>query len=209
MLPFETNSWKYYYRKNSILRIILVILLSCFQLHAQSGFKKHFPVSAVSLQYAGSIGWMSTGYFIENAKKKIELGLLYGYTPDFAGGELHTATLKFIYKPIIFYPIPGVGIEPLNTGVFISQHFGRNLYISWPEKYSAGYYWWNPSTRTHFFISSQANFELQRKFVKRLAVYFEANTNDLYIGSYFGHNNNRSLGLDEIFFFGVGSKIYF
>jgi hypothetical protein len=187
---------------------LLFLFFSQF-LFAQTEKKKILPTSVAGIQFAGSIGWLSAGYYRQAANKKIELGLLYGYTPEFAGGKIHTIALKFIYEPFRLNVKPDIQIEPLQAGVFFTQNFARNLFISWPEKYNAAYYNWISSLRFHVFFGSQVSYILNDKVVQKISFYFEANTNDLYIRSFNVHNNRHSLDLDEIIFFGIGSKVYF
>ncbi|MBK5286570.1 MAG: hypothetical protein JJE25_14335 [Bacteroidia bacterium] len=187
---------------------LLFLLFSQF-LFAQSEKKKILPTAGAGIQFAGSIGWLSAGYFRQSANKKIELGFLYGYTPVFAGGNIHTIALKFIYEPFRINVKPDIQIEPIQAGVFFTQNFAKNLYISMPEKYKAGYYKWISSLRIHVFLGLQVSYILNDKVVQKISFHFEANTNDLYYRSYTVHNNRNSLDLSEIIFFGIGSKVYF
>lgn len=188
---------------------ILIFLLSCQAIFAQSEKKKILPTSAIAVQYAGSIGWLSAGYFRQSANKKIELGAVYGYTPESLGGEIHSFALKFIYEPFIITINQHLQIEPLQTGIFITENFANNLFWSWSDKYDSGYYWWTNNMRFHFFLGTQASYVFKNKTLKKISFYFETNTNDLYVFSYFDNDNYRSLDLDDIFFFGIGSKVYF
>ena len=187
---------------------LLFLFFSQF-LFAQTEKKKIFPTEAAGIQFAGSIGWLSAGYFRQAANKKIELGFLYGYTPEFAGGRIHTIALKFIYEPFRLNVNPDIQIEPLQAGAFFTQNFARNLYISWPEKYNTSYYKWISSLRIHVLLGSQVSYILNDKVVQKISFYFEANTNDLYYRSLRANSNKHSLALDEIIFFGIGSKVYF
>jgi hypothetical protein len=187
---------------------LLFLFLSQF-LFAQTGKKKIFPTTAAGLQYAGSIGWLSAGYYRQAANKKIELGFLYGYTPEFAGGKVHAFALKFIYEPFCINVKPDFQIEPLQAGIFVTQNFAKNLYLTWPDKYHSGYYKWASSLRVHVFFGTQVSYILNDKAVQKISFYFETNTNDLYYRSYARHDNLHSLNLTEIFFFGIGSKVYF
>ena len=161
------------------------------------------------MQYAGSIGWLTAGYFRQSTNEKIELGLLYGYTPESLGGEIHSLALKFIYEPLQINISNRFQLEPIQTGIFIVQNFSNNLYLSWPDKYDRGYYWWTNSLRFHVFLGVQAGYILDDRMVRKISFYFEANTNDLYIASYVSNYNSQSISIDEIFFFGTGLKIYF
>lgn len=194
--------------KKVYIHIILLIFLNQF-LFAQSEKKKFFPTSAVGIQFFGSIGWLSAGYYRQSANKKLELGFSYGYTPEFAGGRIHSLVLKFIYEPFRINIKPYFQIEPLQTGIFLSKNFGKNLHFSWPDKFVGGYYWWPNSMLVHIFLSMQASYVLNDRFVQKISFYFETNTNYLYIVSYLDHQNRNSLHFHNIFFFGLGLKVYF
>jgi hypothetical protein len=212
MLPVKTDTRNGYNAIDRILKTYLALFLfSCHFVFAQSEIekKKIFPTAAVALQYAGSIGWVTTGYFRQSANKKVELGLLYGYTPESLGGEIHSFALKFIYEPFKINTEPGFQIEPVQTGLFITQNFSNNLSWTWSKKYDRGYYWWTNSLRFHLFLGPQVSYMFNAKVVDKISFYFEANTNDLYVFSYFANDNARSLSLYDIIFFGVGSKVYF
>ena len=189
---------------------IILFLLTSHILFAQEEKKtKIFPTEALSLQYAGSIGWLSAGYFRGTKNEKIEFGFVYGFTPKFVGGNINTIGLKFIYNPIKIQVNNTISFEPIQTGFFITQNFGHNLHIKWPDQYEEQYYNWTNSTRFHIFLSTQASYTLNTKRVKKIAMYFETNTNELYFNSYMGNNNWKSLSITDIFFFGIGAKVYF
>ena len=211
MLYYKINTWNNYKRTNYILKTtIIFFLLSSHILFAQEEKKtKIFPTAALSLQYAGSIGWLSAGYFRQTNNEKIELGFVYGFTPKFVGGNINTIGLKFIYNPIKIQVNNTISFEPIQTGFFITQNFGHNLHIKWPDQYEEQYYNWTNSTRFHIFLSTQASYTLNTKRVKKIAMYFETNTNELYFNSYMGNNNWKSLSITDIFFFGIGAKVYF
>jgi len=190
------------------IRIVILIMM-VLSVFAKAEHHRILPMSVAAVQYAGSIGWLTMGYFRQSTNKKIELGLLYGYTPEALGGEIHSIALKFIYEPYRMAIKNSFQIEPIQTGLFVTQNFTKNLYLGWPDKYDPGYYWWTCSTRFHVFLGNQVSWMIQSKTVEKVSLYFEANTNDLYLFSYLGNKNYKSLSVDDIIFFGIGSKIYF
>lgn len=192
--------------------LFIAVILSCtlkMEAYSQQERKKVFPSSAIALQYAGSTGLASVGYFRVTENEKIQLGLLYGFTPERAGGNLHSLSLKFIYDPYKIHLSKRFYVRPLQTGVFISQSFGKQLDFQWPDHYPRHYYRWAPSLRFHIHLGLEmALLTNKSEWLDHVSFYFESNTNDLYIGSYFGNNNYRALSLYDIVFFGVGSKCY-
>lgn len=189
-------------------RLILLCLfaLSCI-LQAQEVEQQRRAV--LNAQYAGSIGLFSIGYFKPLAAEKLELGLLYGHTPKRFGGPLHSFTLKFLYSPWRIKAGERFLLEPFQPGLFVAQHFGNNLAMRWPrDQYPRQYYWWPRSLRTHIFVSAALSIRSASRSFQRFSAYLEANTNDLYVSSYAGKKNYRSLTLYDIIFFGCGVKAY-
>lgn len=171
---------------------------------------KVLPMTAATIQFAGSTGFLTAGVFKGTKSERAQIGLLYGYTPEAFGGTLHSLSLKFLFNPARIELGRSFYSEPLQAGIFLCQNFGRNLDLTWPSKYPKDYYWWTPSLRGHVFFSATLGFRTPRlKHLDRIAGYFEANTNDLYFASYVSKNNHTSLSLYDIIFFGTGLKFYF
>ena len=166
-----------------------------------------FPKSMAVGQFAGSTGLVSAGFSKVSARDKIELGLLYGYLPKAYGGTNHSLSLKFAYNPWQLRAFKRIQVEPVQLGVFICQNFNKDLEFSWGNKYPKHYYWWPRATRFHPTLSTQLSYVFDSERVDRLAYYVEANTNDLYIASYYP--NMKALSLYDIIFFGMGLKLYF
>jgi hypothetical protein len=168
-----------------------------------------FPMTATTLQFAGSTGFLTAGMFKGTKNERIQLGLLYGHTPKLYGGPLNSLSLKFLYVPFHIGLGKWLYIEPVQTGAFLSQNFGNSLYYSWPEKYPKNYYWWTPSLRGHVFLSTSLGVRTDKlKWIEKISCYFEANTNDLYVASYAIKKNHNSLSFYDIIFFGTGLKFY-
>ncbi|MBC7487366.1 MAG: hypothetical protein H7282_11500 [Cytophagaceae bacterium] len=55
--------------------------------------------TSCGIQYAGSIGFLSLGYYKHIAKDKISIGLVYGFTPKNLGRPLGSLSLKVRYDP--------------------------------------------------------------------------------------------------------------
>ncbi|HEY0029696.1 MAG TPA: hypothetical protein VGC65_02970 [Bacteroidia bacterium] len=171
--------------------------------------KQLLPVSVFSLQYAGSTGFMTGGYFRSTRNAKLQTGLLYGYTPEYFGGVLHTLSLKALYNPFKIKLNEAFFVEPVQVGAFLCQNFGEDLDPTWSSTYPKGYYWWTPSLRGHVFISSAVSLRSPNSsLLDHTSFYFEANTNDLYLSSYLVRKNYSSLSLYDIVFFGMGLKFY-
>jgi hypothetical protein len=186
-----------------ILAGIFVFILG--SIYAQAQRDPLFPKSMIVSQFAGSTGLASAGFSKVTARDKIELGLLYGYLPKAYGGNNHSLSLKFAWNPWQF-KVKRLSVEPVQLGAFICQNFNKNLEFTWGNNYPKNYYWWPRSTRFHPTHSTQLAYVFDTKRLDRLAYYFEANTNDLYIASWYP--NRKALSLYDIIFFGMGLKLY-
>ncbi len=166
--------------------------------------KKHFNETSYSIQYAGSTGFISLGIQKVTTNKKFEIGIQTGKIPSFIGQVQRTAVGKFLYAPFQLNHKSFI-FQPLTSGLFFARYFGEN-HGNWSNKYPKGYYWWNRSMRSHVFIGSQISLTTKSNYISRMAIYFEANTNDLYLYSYIP--NRKSMSLYDIIFFGTGIKLY-
>jgi hypothetical protein len=188
------------------LNYILLLLFFFSKSKAQFHFKKVLPKSVITAQYAGSTGFLTVGFSKLTNNNKIELGMLYSRVPRSMGGVTNSASLKFTYTPFDITLYKKLNLQPFQTGVFLSQNFSENLRPQWDKKYPAGYYWWPRSLRTHLFFSSQISIEIDKLALDRVGFYFETNTNDLYVYSYLP--NRKAMRIYDIFFFGLGIKLY-
>ena len=163
--------------------------------------------TAAVVQFAGSTGLITAGIFKSRMNEALQFGLQYGYTPQ-KEDDLHSVSIKALYSPYTINLSKKVEVHPLQTGIFISQNFGKKLYIIWPDHYPKHYYWWPPSLRSHFFLGTAVSVKTGHPF-SRISFYFEANTNDLYLAGYLDNQNHKTLSIYDIFFFGTGMKAWF
>ncbi|MCU0430583.1 MAG: hypothetical protein MUF42_11495 [Cytophagaceae bacterium] len=131
--------------------------------------KNRLPISLVQMQFAGSIGMVSLGYFKTGLRERIKVGVMGGYTPEeFGGKRLGSITLKFGYTPIRFLIKNRLEWKPIAAGIFLTQHLGENLHLRWPKQYKRGYYYWTNSLRQHAFVATHINYLLKKGLFKRL-----------------------------------------
>jgi hypothetical protein len=185
------------------MRYIYIILAFFFlNNNVFSQIENRAKLSAISAQFAGSVGFWSVGYHRVFYNEKLSLGLVYGNTPKRVGGKLHSVSFKLKYSPFRISLYKQFSFEPFQAGFFLVQNFGENLRSHWPSRYKGRYYWWGNSFRQHVFLSSQLSVGIEKGFFRRVGAYFEANTNDLYMYSYL--SNMNSLRFYDIVFFGIG-----
>jgi hypothetical protein len=184
-----------------------LLYITAFVLTQTGWGQGFFSTPAITLQYAGSTGWLSTGISAVTPDKKLETGILYGYVPASKGGTLHSVSGKFTYNPFHLQLNSNWSLEPLQAGAFFVFNFGPGLGTLWEPYYPKGYYWWPRNFRQHIFLGAQITYHFNNnKFVDRLSVYIETNTNDLYLYSYFA--NLHAFKPTDIFFLGTGIKTY-
>ncbi|TDE14811.1 hypothetical protein [Dyadobacter psychrotolerans] len=192
-------------RKSSILKITVVLILAARYCCAQSN-NPVFP-DDVSLQYAGSNGWVSVGAGYNLFNDHFRVGMQYGFVPKHKGGDLHILSAALVYRPLRLKLSDNVSINPIDFGVKASYQFGENYYLKWPSKYPDGYYWWNSAIRLHLITESSLTVKLSKSPFKSITGFVELNTNDLYMVSYV--LNLKSLKPTEIIKTGVGVRLQF
>ena len=164
-----------------------------------------FPERSLTAQYAGSIGTGSLAYTLYGRSAKWGVGLSYGRTPESAGGPLNTYALRVIFTPWDLELGSRLSLQPVRTGLFVAYTAGFDLRATWPSYLEPGYYWWTPNFRQHLYLRSQLSYRTGPRFAERIGVYFEANTNDLYVYSWW--RNRRSITPYDIIFFGIGVEL--
>jgi len=195
--------------KQLIFSITLFLFFSFQTAFSQSKLAEAIIPDHVDLQYAGSIGYVSIGVGYNLFKEKTSLSFHYGYVPEVKGGELHIAAVKFEYKPFKIKISDKIVFHPINPVVFLSYTMGKNFGLSFDRnQYAKGYYFWSPALREHLGISSELKLMGDRSSkIKSISLYAEANTNDLYMISWY--ENRTSTPIYEIFHLGFGVRMNF
>jgi hypothetical protein len=161
----------------------------------------------VSLQYAGSIGFVSGGLGYQ-LSKATSASIHYGYVPQNKGGALNIVAGKLVYNPYTIRISRNFRIDPIQPGIMISYHFGTEFRTNWPaHRYPEGYYWWKTSLRAHVLTQTSVSLALNDKRIHSLTGYIEFNTNELYLISYI--KNHRALNLTDIIKVGYGLRAHF
>lgn len=188
-----------------------LILISCtIFAQAQESFWKKLVPDQASLQYAGSIGFISAGAGYDLFHEKAELSFHLGYVPESLGGELTMFAAKFRYKPFtIRTKNEKLIIQPFNPVFFPSYTFGQNFDFKFEKpQYRKGYYFWSSALRLHLGASTEIKLlQMPQSKIKWIGLYAEANTNDLYLVSWF--KNRTSTPFYRMFKMGYGVKMGF
>ncbi|RZL59752.1 MAG: hypothetical protein EOO93_15510 [Pedobacter sp.] len=194
--------------KKLTFSILFTLFLSTSAL-AQSKFWKSLIPDQAGLQYAGSIGFISAGAGYDLLNEKAALNFNVGYIPESLGGELTIISVKFQYKPFNIPIGDKIIIQPFNPVFFPSYTLGQNFDFKFEKpKYQEGYYFWSSALRLHLGASTEVKIlNKPDAKIKALSLYAEANTNDLYLLSWF--KNRTYTPFYRMFKMGYGVKMYF
>lgn len=191
---------------------ILIVLLSFADRVKAQNLRFLIPDGAV-IQHAGSIGYLSAGaHYTLFKNKKGSFDVIYGHLPKSKGGGFSTLSTKFAIRPYELKLNKWLTIHPVNPGAFLSYTLDKEFDLTWDRgQYPKSYYYWSEALHLHFSFSSELKLDtrqlLSSKFLKSFAVYYEVNTNDMYLVNYI--QNTRGLSLTDIFKAGIGIKSTF
>lgn len=187
--------------------ILFCLCLLTSGLYAQEKEGKFVP-DFVTIQYAGSIGFINAGAGYSIFRGRAITSFHYGVVPATKGGELHIVAGKLLFNTMRFKLSERVMLDPLDAGIMISYHFGSPFASSWPDhRYPEGYYWWKTSVRAHLNTQSSITVRLKDKAIHSLSVYADYNISELYLVSIF--QNRRSLRPGEVIKAGFGIRATF
>ncbi len=162
-----------------------------------------------TLQYAGSIGYLSAGAGYDVFESKARFSTHFGVVPVRTGGQLNVVSIKFFYKPITLTVWNRVRMNPIDIGIMASYHYGNKFETHGLEgEYPKGYYWWHPAFRTHLAIENSVTYEFKKghRFTS-ITGYIEFNTNELYFISFI--RNMRIVSLWDVIKIGTGARLTF
>jgi len=98
-------------------------------------------------------------------------------------------------------------LEPLTAGFYINKVFGQYFWQRLPDRYPKGYYFWALNTRFNVFLGEAITFRFSKYLSgDTLSLFYEFNTNDLYIISAI---NNDYLNIMDIINLSFGVKFTF
>jgi hypothetical protein len=162
----------------------------------------------VKFQFAGGIGFLSSGVGYTFFNHKLDITLFYGYVPKaFSLDDLHSISLQLTAK-LIQIPLSNeMVLLPLNFGWFAHHTFGSEYWVTLPDNYPDDYYWWSPGRNAGVFLGGEIKTKLlsNKTPASGTAFYIRVGTRGLYISSKF---DNSSIPLNDIIEFGFGVAIY-
>jgi hypothetical protein len=191
------------------LRYIGVFLLQANAISAEASFgdsarnRRWYLPHYVPLQFAGNIGFLSTGVGYKSNKENYELNILYGYVPTSIGDQtIHMITAKNMFPLARYLTWNNQTIIPyLGLGLVIEV--SGHAFFTLPSHYPKGYYDFPKNLHVTGFAGVKLKylFEDDNTFLRGLEFYAEAGTIDLYIWYKFISNEIK---LNEIFGLAVG-----
>ncbi|GEM_PF-142285 len=163
------------------------------------------------LQYAGSMGAVSTGFGWEygyyggfrHFSTDIQLGLI----PKFSDASARwTLTLKEDFYPAFIHLGRGFYFLPVTSGMYITTVFGSDYWTKEPDKYPKGYYWFSTRCRLNAYIGEEITWVIpdhRRRFAAAVALFYELSVNDFGLVQY---ASNSYLKLKDILHLSVGLR---
>ncbi|MDR2038597.1 MAG: hypothetical protein LBQ60_11805 [Bacteroidales bacterium] len=180
----------------------------------QKAWAKLIP-TFVNVQFAGSMGFLSTGVGRRYGKKKQwETNALLGFLPKFSGHRANiTFTAKAGYVPwdLHLKKAESFSIEPLNCGIYFTTILNtEDFWVKQSSRYPDGYYWFSSRLRLNMYIGQSLTYHIpeNRKRVRRsVSFYYEISTNELYLITFI---KNKTIPLKDIFHlsFGIRSALF-
>lgn len=190
-----------------------MILFTLPSISVRAQFLKKLTPDEAVVQHAGSIGFFEAGVGYRLFKnQRGTLDFTYGYVPESKGGSLNILAAKFAYRPIEVDLGDKVKLFPVNPGMFISYHLGKDFdFTHDSEQFPNGYYWWSTAMRLHISVSNELQLNarklLHTSFVKTVSLYTEFNTNELYLISLL--QNTGAVAVKDIVKLGLGLRVRF
>jgi hypothetical protein len=102
--------------------------------------KRWYVPHYLPVQFAGNIGFLSTGVGYTSNNGNYQLSLLYGYAPRaIAGAEIHTIAAKNVF-PLSHYAMKNNQTLIPYIGLGLIAEVGGNSFFRQPDHYPEGYY---------------------------------------------------------------------
>lgn len=134
----------------------------------------------VPIQFAGNIGFLSTGLGYESRRQNFQIALVYGYVPSsVAGVDAHLISAKNTLH-VLPFRLKERWIIPYSS-LTASVEVGGRSFLTLPDNMPASYYDWPKSL--HFLLSAgvKTQFEIPNRTFSSIEVFAELNTVDVYL----------------------------
>jgi len=183
--------------------LILLFLLPTF-VFSENSEKTWYIPDHVKIQFAGNIGFLSTGIGYTFFNELLSADLMHGYVPKFiTNTRIHIITQKNTFS-FVNKSIKGFILSPV-TGFTLSYETGNNSFILLADKYPKGYYRTNAIHST-FFIGGKIYKDFdQKSIIKGIDFIAELGTVDVYL---WYKIQSREIKLYDIFSLALGISIH-
>jgi hypothetical protein len=163
---------------------------------ARSGSRPWFSPDYIPFQYAGNLGWVSTGIGYRTRKDNYQVSFVYGYAPAAVSGiDVHLVSAKNIFH---FYKFPLDDRQALMAygALGLSLEIGGQSFFTVPSNMPEGYYHFPKSIH----VIPAAGIKLRRGHIRLkgfsgIEFFVEASTIDALV---FYKATSRNVALSEI-----------
>lgn len=172
---------------------------------ARSGSRWYLP-HYVPIQFAGNIGFFSTGLGYTSNHDNYHLNLLYGYVPvSIANVNIHTITAKNIF-PVTRYQLRNNQTLVPYLGIGGMVEIGGNAFFTMPSHFPDSYYDFpkNVHVMAYGGAKLQHLFPGKTSVLRGLEFYAETGTIDLYV---WYKATSSQIKFNEIFSLALGVNL--
>ncbi len=199
------------FRILTVCCLLLPCRLQAAGLSAERRYTHRMIPDNVSVQFAGSIGFLSLGTGWEYGNGHWETDVLFGLVPKVEGqSAMVSFTLKQEYVPwhISLGERRDFVLQPLQCGLFVNTLLNRNFWTIEPDRYPTGYYGFSTKVRFHAYLGQSITYNLPERcrFGNRVSFYYEIGSCDLYI---INALKNRCLKPADFLSLALGLKWHF
>ncbi|MCP3169935.1 hypothetical protein [Myxococcus qinghaiensis] len=159
-----------------------------------------------ALQFAGSIGMLAAGPGWAFLDEQLELEVLVGWAPRaVVGADFVTLTLKGQWHPF-HVTHREWSFRPFTVGAAFSYTFGDDYYLTLPDRYVSGYYWFKTALRPALLLGGSAGRPMPSLGLRHLEGYYELVATDFRIVQFLQNPSTVKTGL---FTLALGARIRF
>jgi len=193
-------------KKIYITIIFLFLVLNPLYSQLQYKHDQSFIPDFVVSQFAGYIGFVSSGVGYNFYDESLKLELLYGYVPKSAGGiSIHMFTCRGSYSLSHYRTLSGFLFSPLNFSFFVNYARGNQYVLRWSPNYPKRYY--RPtSIYTGESIGMSIKKSCENSIIKGYEFYGDVVTMSEYLYEYC---KNETVTLKDIISLAFGVRFYF
>ncbi len=164
--------------------------------------------SSYMIQYAGSIGLLSTGAGWDYGRsKQWSTDFLVGYVPKYDTDRLKlTLTLRQSYTPWEIRLNKQLIYHPLRAGAYLNTTLGKQFWYKEPDKYPNSYYRFSTRLRINIFAGQDFVYKIKSStsYFEGIKFYYDLHTSDLYLVS---GVQNKYLKFDDYIGLALGVKL--